>query len=522
MVTKRGGSPSGDAELTAGSFGTTRLAAAGSGGYKAWEWGASAERLESDGRNGQTTGAGLLVRNDDYERGTVALTGGWRGANAAAVRGSLRFARDERGVPGPFGTNPLGAYEGIDEVSRGVNDTWLASAGATAPAGSRVRTHVALAYGRMEGDFVSPFGPSESSSRRLGVRAHADATISRHVDLSAGVEFQRERAGSTYIAGETGKPVPISRDVTGYFAEVRLAGANRLFALAGLRVEDIHRDALEGDPNGFPPRPAFADDTVISVNPRISAAWFLRPDAGTFTKLRAGAATGIRPPGAFDIAFTDNPSLEPERSVSAEIGVDQAFAGGRGLLEATAFFNRYDDLIVAVGSFRESSRYQTDNISNARARGVEAAASGRIRIGTTRPIDLLARFSYTFLDTEILAVDGSREAEPPFAIGDPLLRRPRHQAALDLSLAAGRLGAYVRGGARGRVLDVEPSFGTFGGLFYASGFATWNAGASWRLVRGVELTARVDNLFDRSYEEALGFPAPGRGAHVGLRIAAGR
>ena len=37
------------------------------------------------------------------------------------------------------------------------------------------------------------------------------------------------------------------------------------------------------------------------------------------------------------------------------------------------------------------------------------------------------------------------------------------------------------GGGRGRVLDVEPSFGTFGGLFDAAGYAVWNAGASWRV-----------------------------------------
>jgi outer membrane receptor protein involved in Fe transport len=260
----------------------------------------------------------------------------------------------------------------------------------------------------------------------------------------------------------------------------------------------------------------------VSVNPRLSAAWFARPGAGSFTKVRGGIGTGIRPPGAFDIAFTNNPSLEPERSVSGEIGIDQAFAGGHGLLEATAFFNTYDDLIVAVGSFEESSRYRTDNISNARARGFEAALGGRVRIQAATPIDLHARAAYTLLDTEILAVDGSRDAEPPFAVGDPLLRRPRHQLAIELSVSAGRLGAYIRGGARARVLDVEPSFGTFGGLFYSPGYSTWNAGGSWHLLGGLQIVARVDNIFDRSYEEALGFPALGRGAHVGLRVAAGR
>jgi outer membrane cobalamin receptor len=47
-------------------------------------------------------------------------------------------------------------------------------------------------------------------------------------------------------------------------------------------------------------------------------------------------------------------------------------------------------------------------------------------------------------------------------------------------------------------------------------------GGSFRVVRGVEVYARVLNLFDRTYEEVLGYPAPGRTAFAGVRIAARR
>jgi outer membrane cobalamin receptor len=82
---------------------------------------------------------------------------------------------------------------------------------------------------------------------------------------------------------------------------------------------------------------------------------------------------------------------------------------------------------------------------------------------------------------------------------------------------------FVSGGGRGRVLDVEPSLGTFHDeLLFADGFQTWNAGASWRVARVGELFGRVENLFDRRYEEALGFPALGRRATIGIRIAPSR
>jgi outer membrane receptor protein involved in Fe transport len=133
-----------------------------------------------------------------------------------------------------------------------------------------------------------------------------------------------------------------------------------------------------------------------------------------------------------------------------------------------------------------------------------------------------ARVTYTFLDTEILAVDRGGSAPPPFQAGQPLLQRPRHQWALNLSASHGRWTAWTRGGGRGRVLAVEPSFGTFGGLFDAPGFAAWTAGAAWKVTRRFELFGRIENLLDRKYEEVFGFPALPRGVMAGLRVAASR
>lgn len=516
VVTRRGGPPTGAATIEGGSFGTWRSSVSTSGNAGRFEWGGAADRLDSDGFNGQSTAAGAEISNDDYTRSGGSLNLGWRAANGSLLRGDLRYGRDQRGFPGPFGSNPIGAYFDVDTTSRGTNERWLGSLSGLTHLSSRVRVQGQLSHGRLDSDFASPFGASELLSRRTAVRGQADVTVRETFDVSAGIDYQRERAGSTFITGASGE-IPITRYVAGYFAEGRWRSARRLFVNAGIRVERIHRDALEGNPVGFSTRPAFATDSIVSVNPRISAAWFVTTDPGTFTKLRASAGTGIRPPDGFEIAFTDNPSLKPERNRSFDIGVDQAFAAGRGLVEATAFFNTYDDLIVAVGSFLESSRYTTDNISNARARGIELAGTAR---GRTAGIDLQVRLGYTFLDTEILAVDRSGDAPPPFRVGDPLLRRPRHQFSTDFVATANRVSAYLHGGGRGVATDVEPSLGTFHPEFFdARGYTVWNAGASFRIHRSLELFGRIENLFDRDYEEAFGFPALGRGAFAGIRLA---
>ena len=522
IVTRRSGAPDAAAVVEGGSFDTARVAVSTSGERNGWSWGGAAERMASENFNGERTSSGAIVANDDFDAQLVSGAGGWRHSSGAAVRGDIRYARDERGFPGPFGSDPGGTYGGIDTVARGDNDRLLASFGGSVKAG-RVSITADTTHARLDSDFVSEFGPSESWSRRTTGRVQADVPIAAALDASAGLEILGERAGGTYITATGNVLVPVERGLAGVFAEARWNHASRLYVTGGVRLERITRHALAGDAAAFAPRPPFADDTVVSANPKVSAAWYITAGDGNFTKVRASAGTGIRPPDAFEIAFTDNPSLAPERSKSVEAGLDRAFLGGRALVEATMFFNDFDDLIVATGALGGTSRYRTDNISNARARGLEIAGTGRARIAAAGA-HLVIRTAYTFLDTEILAVDDGGLAPPPYAVGDRLLRRPRHQFSADVAIAAGRLTAFIQGNGRTGVRDVDPSFGAppFGGLYDTPGFNAWNAGASWRLWSSIDLIGRVTNIFDRDYEEALGFPALGRSAIAGLRIAARR
>ena len=41
-------------------------------------------------------------------------------------------------------------------------------------------------------------------------------------------------------------------------------------------------------------------------------------------------------------------------------------------------------------------------------------------------------------------------------------------------------------------------------------------------MKALDVFVRALNLLDRDYEEVLGYPAPGRTAYVGVRVAVGR
>ena len=222
------------------------------------------------------------------------------------------------------------------------------------------------------------------------------------------------------------------------------------------------RDALPGDPLAFQPRPDFPEETINSVNPKIAASFLV----GEGTRLRGSFGTGIRPPDAFEIAFTDNSGLKPERSKSGEFGASQTFAGGAVQIDATAFFNSYTDLIISVGrTFSGSSRYRTDNISNARARGAEFSAAWRGQLRRRR-----ARAT-----TRSSTPRSSRST-------DRRARRRRMRSAIrccagrvipDRSMHRSRavsVSAFAELQMRGETLDAEPAFGPSGGLYTNEGY----------------------------------------------------
>ena len=517
-----GGRPSAYGLLETGSYGTGRLAVGSSGSTGAVDWGASFERASSDGWTDAAPDPSLgAVTNDDYEASMVSLAAAWRAGPRSTLRATGRFGANERGNPGPFGSDPIGAYPGIDRVSRGTNDAGMGALDFTHEWNPQTALRLQSSYLDERSNFVSPWGESEARTQRFQARGQVDRALTPALALTAGAALELEQAGSSYITGTTAQQVPIERRVAGYFAEFRWRAASRLFATAGLRVDDIVRGAIEGDPLAFSPRPALPEDRVVAANPRAALSYYLRTSdasGGNWSRVHGGAGTGIRPPDAFEIAFTDNPGLKPERSKSLDAGFEQALAGGLVIIDATWFLNRYDDLIVAVGrSMQDYSRYRTDNIANAQAWGLETSFALRTRRG------LEARASYSFLDTEVLALDNAPGVAPaPFTVGDPLLRRPRHQVHVNLLYRHRRATAYFRAGGRSRVLDVEPNWGASGGLFSAPGFGVADAGVAIHAGRHADVLVRADNLFDRPYEAVFGYPAPRRSFTVGVRLAAGR
>src|SRR5262249_8256244 len=143
----------------------------------------------------------------------------------------------------------------------------------------------------------------------------------------------------------------------------------------GLRVDNFRTNPVP--PDMFGSRPAFPENSVVKVSPRISTALLLRDPSNTesvgATRGHSSFGTGLREPNGLELAFPDSPKLKPEQSISVDAGVEQRFFSDRATFDVTYFYNRYQDQIVVLGgSLTNLSEFSSDNLANARAQGIES------------------------------------------------------------------------------------------------------------------------------------------------------
>lgn len=503
--TKRGeGPPHFSLDEEAGSFNTWRIGAAASGLSHGLGWALGASRLDSNG----------VVPNDQYTDQSSFANLSYPSGGRRQFNFDFFGNANNAGDPGPYGSDPDHLFAGIDRSSRDKQNLFAYAFNYSEQFTPRFRQITTATVSTNNYDFLSPFASEFTQNLRAVFNTRSEILVSNEDFLVGGFEYNREQIKDTFIANAAGNPFLLPRTTLAYFAENRWTPRSRWTITAGVRTDDIRTGALP--PNAFDGRPQIPAQTIAQANPHLGAAWLARPASSSTigaTRVHSSFGTGIRAPSGFELAFTNNPALKPERSLSFDAGLDQHFFGDRAVLEATYFYNRFKDQIeVLGGSLTNLSTFISANLGNARAEGAELtfraqpAPAVRIEAG------------YTFLSSTILALDGASSALAPFRLGQPLIRRPRDSGFYTAAWSRHRLTLSSSGYFRGRVLDLEPNFGTFACeappvgpglqcLFENHGYARLDGGFSYRAYRGLELYGRLYNILDQRYEEVLGYPA---------------
>jgi outer membrane cobalamin receptor len=546
FVTRRGTSTTPELNVSAegGSFAFNREWASLAGVAGRFDYAGSFAHLRTRGRD----------RNDDYQNRTASANLGYRFSERTQLRITARSENSGLGVPGPTARQfpdpderarrrRIAAGGRLEDQTTGI---WRQSFSFVLAENNQASFDPAAQDLTVPGtppdtnfafnDFVSFFS---NHQRRRGLRYQSDLALPRGNLVSAGLDYEQERA--VFVSGFTGSNrVAPDRTNVGAFVQDQFGLFSRWSLTAGLRVEYNRAElpqtlasilaGLGSVP--YTGRVGFGTKVV----PKIASAFLLRRGDGQAglgsLRLRASYGEGIKSPTLVEafspsVFFLGNPALRPERARSFDVGIEQFFGNDRVRVEATYFENRFRDQIAFVGNPATFGGPVTTpdgrltnfvNFDRARARGVELSAF-------LRPVRRLSfGGNYTFLDSKQTAaadiIDfNTLKLAPNPEVGLRLLRRPRHSGSLNVSWVGRRVEASLAGYFVGQRRDLDPV--SFSRLATNKGYSKVDLAGSYRLAPRVTLFARIENLLNRNYQEVLGYPAYRLNFSAGMRFRIG-
>jgi vitamin B12 transporter len=459
-----------------GTFGTGNGSAQLSGLLGAFDYSAGAEYFSTDGQ-----GPG-----DYFRDATASGNFGWKFSDTDSLRLALRNSSSDAGQPGQTllpGQAVIGQHNDLHDFS--ANLSWNFTAG------EHWQNQVSGFESRFQDfDFSPLFGSFVSKYNRAGFDGQS-TYLFHDGGITAGYENEVEVG-----------PTATRHNQAGYL-EVRRQVRTRLTLVAGGRVEA----------NGF-----FGTRFV----PRVGASYALRDGQGFWgaTRLRASYGQGIKEP---EILPQDcSPQLAPEQSRTVDAGIDQMFASDRIHLSATYFYNDFRNIVSFAflvpnpncpafgGSFF--------NTESARASGANSAFEAKV----TRWLSITG--NYTYDDSKVLVA--GPEFDPSFEVGNRLFRRPLHSANLIANAHFLRMNWSLSGHYVGRRSDSD-FISTFVNGVCQPGpgspcitsnpsYVRWDFANSIHFGHGLSTVAHIENLFDKHYQDEIGYPALGYNYRLGL------
>jgi outer membrane cobalamin receptor len=502
---RRSRRPRVSAQVDGGTYGTLHATAGVSGATERFDYSLATAQYNSDNR----------VPNSRLENTTLSANLGVAIGGTATLRFIGRGELEHVGTPGTtaFGRPDLDAFfDRRDRVGSVTFDQQVSSRvrqrASYSLAASRQQStnltldppYTATFEGRVASWQSSDFlNDSLTDLRRHHASYQADLRLTADPArgdqlLTVLADWDGERA--TVDNRLAGSQTVNARDNVGVSAQQQMLW-RRLFVTLGARLEHNASFGTAAVPRA----------TVVYVAHQPSAGF-------GETRLKASAGTAVKEPTMLESFsaspfFRGNPDLKPERSRSAELGIEQRVANDRVKLELTYFDNRFRDIISLVTTNPSTFEAQFSNIGLTRARGIEAGVEAA-PIAAVR-----VRAGYTLLDSKIL--ESASPSDTLFGLGRPAFRRPRHSGFAGVTLTWKRAAADLNGVFVGSFADSD--FGLFNPpLVENPGHTTWDARLMLKLTAQLTGTLSIDNLTDRDYSEPFGYQPLRRTIRAGLRV----
>lgn len=500
IITKRGRGPlQSHAQIEGGSYGTLSGNASAYGAKGPWDYALAVSSFKTDGfssygyRVGRTPGIAGKLESDGLTR---------HGAYGRIGYNPGTGFRVELGGMGTISKAEYDAAFGLKPDGPGRSDSVFYSTFAKAELDTfdnRLRHSLQVFASRTKRDYRSfstgSFPPPATdyldrywyTGTRSGAEYQATLGLDRLGSLILGSRIERETIES-YSESIAPFPVAKTKDVgkgqttRSVFALWQVPLGDRLDVSLGGRIDDTI-------------------DTVTFRTWRATAAYRIEE---TGTKLRASAGTGGKAPTLYQLhaPLYGVASLQPERSVGVDAGIDQSLFDGRVKLSLTGFANRMNQMIdfdlngancpggLAVHPFGCYA-----NIARAKTSGLEAAADIVLWPEYARLTG-----TYTWLKAK------DRDT------GLALARRPEH---------SGKIGLTITPHSR---WTLEPSVAFSGKRFSTTNerqqlapFARFDTLLGYRVNDNVDVYLRGENLTNARYQDAFNYGTTGRAVYAGMK-----
>jgi vitamin B12 transporter len=447
---------------------------------------------------------GILPFNNQYSNGTLSSRLTVLRTERGQANLSARYTAAEFHYPTDFTGAPVdtNSYRTQHRLTVGFDATrnFMANLQGRLLAGSNdVRD--------LTEDIAVPFGgtaPQHSASRSRGFRRNAEARLSMFLPTNAtvtvGAGYEIEHEHSSNEAGAVGGQASetdsfdASRHNVAYYSEVLGSLADRISYTVSGRVDD------NSDYDRFKTYRLGMSGEVIHA---------LRLRASVSNAFNAPAFNQLRP----TLFTVGSPDLQPERVRSVEAGVVMNIASGLVTASGNVFTQRFDNLIQFVSGGPPDFKGSYANLTGAQSNGYE----GELAVVPSLP--WRASASFTVVNPRVTRIPAGYQGSD--RVGDALVRRPTHSGNVVVSYAATH-GSLVSVAANYAGKRPDFDFTQFPSpRVTLPAYTKVDIAAEYPLTRvrlgNVRLSARLENAFDKRYEEVLNFPAPGRVVLLGLK-----
>lgn len=474
IITRKGSGPTQfRASAEGGSFDTFNQTGSVRGATDKFQYSGNVEHLHAGAT--PVTPLELLApgerRNDDYYDNLTASTKlGYDvlpqlgfGLVARYTNTHLRETGDD------FSTFP--SFPAASQTHSNTTEYYTRATGHLSLFDGALQQTLGVAYSRKRSSILEPDSPE---SLATGDRVKADwqgiITLSPAEQVVLGVEHARDHIS---------EPISASNTIDSGYAELQSKLAECLNTSVNARYD---RNDLFGGKATYRFAPTYRFES-------------------SGTRLKASVGSGFKAPTLSELYqdfppfFFANPRLRPETSLGYDAGVEQSLAGGKLKLGATYFYNRIRNLIT---SDETGTTYA--NVGRSHVNGAESF----VAVTPADAVSLRADYTYTH------AVDDGTGLE--------LLRRPKNKVTvsaawqvtrpLSLSATVMNVSGWVDGNRDFSIPRLA-----------AAGYTVANLAGTFDLNSRVSMFGRIDNLFDRHYQDPVGFLRPSIGAFAGLRAA---